>query len=651
MDQKPTWYTLEQYNQHTTRKNKQAGEKTKELLLMSRKQIKVVVGLLTGHCALKGHLHRMGLYNGDLKCRLCNRETETAQHVLSYCETLDRKRQDIYGQPKLSPEDYITQPTGKLYKLSLKGSRKQSSCPEPTCWIAYKAAKEAFRNILRCKFNDNWTNRARTEGLVENISTKFCTLAENRQIVFVDLVSDIGSLTEFKRTRGMRVHANAFLTHHSLVFPKNYHFNIAMRASFLVGMCPFIFAENPMLQKICLLHRKFFFTYYMLFLITAAVKLFLLACDEVIIVDEIVSNAAVTLMWSITLIRSYVIASKRVQALVRNIFVLEERILNGEDERLIEIYNSHVNQNQITTITILVVTYATLVVYIIQPLFANNMIKYYPSRNETVIIKPLPLSSWFPFDEQENHLACYICQIIDTFFGAAYLTFSDIFNFSLIIFALGQIRLLKYILNNFETYVTKIGDQLSCSQEEASFITLRQCILKHKEIIWTGSLIDLEFIRVIELSVRLFRFDNCKFREISDINKVVSAEIPDPQETTLYNLVKFHMVHGPCGSLNPKSICMIDGKWKKKFPKEFIPETKDNFAYLFIYCMSNKYINEYNAAMRYVTFLEFLQSSVQLAATCLQLLMIEGNIVNILKRWTSPNNYVFKTATLLLVCR
>ncbi|KAJ8973499.1 hypothetical protein NQ317_018772 [Molorchus minor] len=75
---------------------KTSREKTKELLLMSRKQIKVIVGLLTGHCALKGHLHRIGLYNGDLKCRLCNRETETAQHVLCYCETLDRKRQDIW---------------------------------------------------------------------------------------------------------------------------------------------------------------------------------------------------------------------------------------------------------------------------------------------------------------------------------------------------------------------------------------------------------------------------------------------------------------------------------------------------------------------------------------------------------------------------
>ena len=70
--------------------------------------------------------------------------------------------------------------------------------------------------------------------------------------------------------------------------------------------------------------------------------------------------------------------------------------------------------------------------------------------------------------------------------------------------------------------------------------------------------------------------DNCKFREIADIDKVVSAEIPDPREENLYNLVKCHMVHGPCGSLNPHSVCMVDGKCKKDFPKEFVHETKEN---------------------------------------------------------------------------
>ena len=70
--------------------------------------------------------------------------------------------------------------------------------------------------------------------------------------------------------------------------------------------------------------------------------------------------------------------------------------------------------------------------------------------------------------------------------------------------------------------------------------------------------------------------DASKFRNPEDIDKVVSAEIPDPSNKELYALVKTPIVHGPCGNLNPSCICMEDGKCKKDFPKSFIEETKEN---------------------------------------------------------------------------
>ena len=61
------------------------------------------------------------------------------------------------------------------------------------------------------------------------------------------------------------------------------------------------------------------------------------------------------------------------------------------------------------------------------------------------------------------------------------------------------------------------------------------------------------------------------------INRVVVAEIPDPEyQAFLYELVNRHMVHGPCGPLNPDCPCMQDGVCTKHFPKPWREETVVN---------------------------------------------------------------------------
>ena len=60
----------------------------------------------------------------------------------------------------------------------------------------------------------------------------------------------------------------------------------------------------------------------------------------------------------------------------------------------------------------------------------------------------------------------------------------------------------------------------------------------------------------------------------SDFDKIVSAELPDPQEDPeLFELVKKHMIHGPCGSLDPTCPCMKDRHCTKHFPKSFTEHT------------------------------------------------------------------------------
>ena len=52
-----------------------------------------------------------------------------------------------------------------------------------------------------------------------------------------------------------------------------------------------------------------------------------------------------------------------------------------------------------------------------------------------------------------------------------------------------------------------------------------------------------------------------KLMTAEQIDKVVSAEIPDPVlYPNLHELVMEHMIHGPCGNFNTKSPCMVPSK-------------------------------------------------------------------------------------------
>ncbi|GAA0167266.1 hypothetical protein LIER_22237 [Lithospermum erythrorhizon] len=57
-------------------------------------------------------------------------------------------------------------------------------------------------------------------------------------------------------------------------------------------------------------------------------------------------------------------------------------------------------------------------------------------------------------------------------------------------------------------------------------------------------------------------------------DRIVSAELLDKNEDPyLFNLVVTHMMHGPCGSLNPKNVSMVNGKCKNHYAKEFAEYT------------------------------------------------------------------------------
>ncbi|CAG8664175.1 7737_t:CDS:2, partial [Ambispora leptoticha] len=62
-----------------------------------------------------------------------------------------------------------------------------------------------------------------------------------------------------------------------------------------------------------------------------------------------------------------------------------------------------------------------------------------------------------------------------------------------------------------------------------------------------------------------------------DFDRIVSAEIPDKdKQPKLYKTISKNMIHGPCGSINPSSPCMVDRKCSKYFPRDFATTSTTN---------------------------------------------------------------------------
>lgn len=79
------------------------------LLELSRTKLKTLMGLYTGHCRLKHHMHRIGLVE-DAECRLCMEDDETAAHILCECPAGGRLRHHLLGG--------ATVPLGDLSNIS-----------------------------------------------------------------------------------------------------------------------------------------------------------------------------------------------------------------------------------------------------------------------------------------------------------------------------------------------------------------------------------------------------------------------------------------------------------------------------------------------------------------------------------------------------
>ncbi|GJR29043.1 ATP-dependent DNA helicase PIF1-like protein [Tanacetum coccineum] len=74
--------------------------------------------------------------------------------------------------------------------------------------------------------------------------------------------------------------------------------------------------------------------------------------------------------------------------------------------------------------------------------------------------------------------------------------------------------------------------------------------------------------------ILLWLEEHCKCKTPSEIDDIISAEMPSPtDDPDGYKVVTDYMLHGPCGKDARNAACTNDGKCSKHFPKPFLAET------------------------------------------------------------------------------
>jgi hypothetical protein len=100
--------------------NKSSNKLKTGLHSLPRKQMRLVVGLLTEQCHLRKYLHRVRIYKEEPVCRKCGKGGETAHNIHFECNALDRNRYSVFGHPGIQLQTIHQEAIQPLLELTKK---------------------------------------------------------------------------------------------------------------------------------------------------------------------------------------------------------------------------------------------------------------------------------------------------------------------------------------------------------------------------------------------------------------------------------------------------------------------------------------------------------------------------------------------------
>ena len=84
--------------------------RTRILLHLSKRQLRVIVMLMTGHGFFRNHLFNNMKLTDEKKCRFCDKAIETGIHQICHCMRFSYHRCILFGNSLIQPEDLYEYP-------------------------------------------------------------------------------------------------------------------------------------------------------------------------------------------------------------------------------------------------------------------------------------------------------------------------------------------------------------------------------------------------------------------------------------------------------------------------------------------------------------------------------------------------------------
>ncbi|CAG9838216.1 unnamed protein product [Diabrotica balteata] len=169
--------------------------------------------------------------------------------------------------------------------------------------------------------------------------------------------------------------------------------------------------------------------------------------------------------------------------LLRQIMKREEQIYNSQDKEIIDLMNTNIKNNHKLDWYYMIFQMAVVLFYMtLAPYLFPVQTVIDPFTNTTLDQRSLPVKYWFPFDEEKHFNIAFGWEIFSLMLGGLTSFALDLFFFSTLAYILGQLRILRFMLDNFEKYREKAETQLMCTRSTADIITLKLFIAEHQTI-------------------------------------------------------------------------------------------------------------------------------------------------------------------------